>query len=38
MKKKLLAICLSAAMIVGIAGCAPKAPTSEEGSKRKDYK
>ncbi|WP_404988315.1 DUF3798 domain-containing protein [Clostridium culturomicium] len=38
MKKKLLAICLSAAMIVGIAGCAPKAPTSEEDSKGKDYK
>lgn len=40
MKKRLLAICLSAAMIMGIAGCAPKAPTSENGGedKAKDYK
>lgn len=40
MKKRLLAICLSAAMIIGIAGCAPKAPTSEDGGddKAKDYK
>lgn len=38
MKKKLLAIGLSVTMILGIAGCAPKAPTADGGGKKKDYK
>lgn len=38
MKKRLLAIGLSVAMIIGIAGCGPKAPTADEDGKDKDYK
>ena len=38
MKKRLLAVTLSIAMILGIVGCGPKAPTEEKGGEGKDYK
>lgn len=38
MKKRLLAIVMAIAMTMGAVGCTPKAPTSKDGGKGKDYK